>query len=59
VTFLAVGGAGIRRHRYQIAQVAGVADGRVDALIGQDAGNNQRVDPKIAQHIIDIGRDEH
>src|SRR5205085_7248505 len=55
----AVGCAGIGRDRDEITEIAGVAHRRVYALVGQDAGDDQGAYAEVAQHVVDIGRDEH
>lgn len=41
VPFGGVSGAGVGDQRDQVATVGGIAHGHVDALIGDDAGNDQ------------------
>src|SRR5262245_18790040 len=59
VTLLAIGQAGIRRLGYEIAEIASIADGGFDTLIGDEARDHHLPDPKIAQDIVYVGRDEH
>ena len=59
VSFRAQRGAGVGGHRHQVPEIAGIAHRRVDALIGQHAGDDQRPHAEIAQHVVDVGRDEH
>jgi hypothetical protein len=53
------GHAGIGGHRHEVAQVAGVAHRRIDALIGETADDDEISGAEIAQHVIDVGGDEH
>ena len=41
MTFSGVGGAGVGDQRHQIAEIAGVADGAFDALVGHEPGDQQ------------------
>src|SRR5579871_6947683 len=49
----------IGRDRHEVAQVARVAHRRVDALVRETAGDDQVAHAQVAQHVIDVGRDEY
>ena len=56
---LAVGQAGIGRLRHEIAEIAGIANGGFDALVGDEPGYDELPDAEIAQDVIDMCRDEN
>ena len=51
--------AGIGGHGHEVPQVAGIAHRRVDALVGEHARDDQGPRAEIAQHVVEVGRDEH
>src|SRR5260370_6889377 len=56
--YRAVGGAGIGDEGDEIAEIATVAHRALDALVGDDARYHQMARAEVAQHVIDVGRDE-
>ena len=52
---LGMRGAGIGDQGYEIPQVAGVSHRRANALVCQQAADNEKVDTEIAQDIVNVG----
>ena len=48
----AMRGAGIGDKGHQVAKIAGVTYRMIDALVGEEPGNNEKAYPQIPQHII-------
>src|SRR5262245_54674810 len=59
MAFGAVGSAGVGHLGYEIAEIAGVANGRLDTLIGNDPADHQLPYPEVAENIVDVSRNEH
>ena len=59
VPLLGKGGTGIGGQGNQITQVTGVTHRGTDALIRQQAADNQIFDTEIAQYIVNVGGDEN
>ena len=57
VAFRREGGTGIRHADRPVAAVR-VPDRMVDALIGEQTGDDQMLDPEIAEQIVAVGRVE-
>ena len=51
-------GTGIRHADRPVAAVGRVPDRMVDALIGEQTGDDQMLDPEIAEQIVAVGRVE-
>src|ERR1041385_819346 len=58
VALLGVGGAGIGHLCDEITEIAGIANGALDALVGDDAAEDELLYPELAQDVVDMGRDE-
>src|SRR5688500_7251246 len=59
VPLLAVGQAGVGHLGDQISEIAGIADRRLNALIGDETADDQLLHAEVAQQVVDVGGDEH
>src|SRR5690349_4533351 len=49
-------GAGVGDQRDEVTLIAGVADGAFDALVGDDAADDEIFRAEIAEHVVNVGR---
>ena len=55
MALVGIGHAAVANQGHVIAAIGGILDRMVDALIGEESGDDQFLNAEIAQEVIDIG----